>query len=97
MSTNKPISQTLPMQRRVHGIPCDFQLDEDGHGFIDVFIPDTTPPQRLLPEWIVRGALDLRSAIKTASAVIKLRLSGYIVWHDAEGLCHYLKVPPCEL
>lgn len=84
------------MQVPIRGILCDFRPDERGLGFVDVFITDTTPPQKLLLEWIVRDALDLESAIELAERVIELRLSGYVVCHDAEGRIHCLKDPTRE-
>jgi hypothetical protein len=83
----------LPMQAPIRGILCDFKSDEYGHGFVDVFIAETTPPQKLFPEWIVRGALELESAIFLADRVIELRLSGHIVIHGVEGQISYLKDP----
>jgi hypothetical protein len=86
----------LPEQLRVKGILCDFTADERGLGFVDVFVSDTTPPQKLLLEWIVRGALDLETAINLADRIIELRLDGYIVFHDVEGRIKYLKNPLLE-
>src|SRR5262249_50393080 len=86
----------LPMQVRIRGILCDIEPDEHGHGFVDVFIAETTPPQKLLPEWIVRGAIDLETALNLAKRVIKLRLGGYIVIHGVEGHIYYIKDPTRE-
>lgn len=79
------------MQAPIRGILCDIQSDE--HGFIDVFIASTNPRQKLLPEWIVRGALNLELAITIAERVIELRLSGHCVYHDVEGTIGYFKDP----
>ena len=78
------------MIARIAGILCEIRTDEDGFGFIDVFIVDG---QKLLPEWIVRGALDLASATTIARAVIKERLAGRIVIHDVEGRIYSLADP----
>jgi hypothetical protein len=83
----------LPMQMRIGGILCDIKSDEDGPGFIDVFIATTNPRQKLLPEWIVRGAVTLKTAIAIAKRVIYVRLSGHTVFHDVEGMIRCIKDP----
>jgi hypothetical protein len=75
---------------------ADVHIEPDEHGFVNVFIAHTSPPQKLLTEWIVRGSLDLESAIALAKRVIPLRLSGHIVIHDVEGWIKYLKDPSRE-
>jgi hypothetical protein len=74
-------------QKLINGILCDFKFDE--HGFVNVFIADTNPPQKLLPEWIVRGVVDLETAIALAKGVIEVRLEGGDIFHDAEGQIEY--------
>jgi hypothetical protein len=70
------------MKMRIAGILCDVLPDEAGLGFVDIFITDD---QKLLPEWIVRGALDRAAAVAIAKAVIEERLAGRTIVHDCEG------------
>jgi hypothetical protein len=77
-------------QVRIGGILCDITSDE--LGFVDINIAEQSPPQELLPEWIVRGALNEDEAIATAEKVIEVRLAGHSVSHDGEGHIYVLPI-----
>jgi hypothetical protein len=76
------------MKVRIAGILCDIEPDEND--FVDIYIAEG---QKLLPEWIVRGALDLAAATTIARAVIKERLAGHTVIHDREGGIYWISDP----
>jgi hypothetical protein len=75
----------------IKGIQCVMEPDEKGLGFVDISIehPDSTifglPGAKLYYEWIVRGALDERSAVALAARIIEAKLNGKIIIHDVEG------------
>jgi hypothetical protein len=79
-----------PYQLAIAGILCDLAPNEHIPDFIDVFIADG---QELLPEWIVRGAITLESAIDTAEQAIRARKEGYTLIHDTEGRIRLFKLP----
>ena len=64
----------MSLQLPIGGIRCDIDLDENE--FVNVFIACTEPPQKLLPQWIVRGVPDLDRALDLAERIIELRLNG---------------------
>jgi hypothetical protein len=82
----------MSLQLPIGGILCDIDLDENE--FVDVFIAQTEPEQKLLPQWIVRGVPDLDDALDLAERIIELRLNGYDILHcDPEGRIGYVKNP----
>jgi hypothetical protein len=90
-----------PRKIIIKGIQCVIEPDENGFGFIDISIehPDGgifgEPSIKVYYEWIVRGALDERSAIKLATRIVEAKLNGQRICHDAEGLI-WLLVEPGE-
>ena len=68
----------------VHDILCDITPNEHNPEFWDVFINDE-PRQKLLPEWIVRGAITRGDAITTAKWAITELLQNKFLIHDSEG------------
>jgi hypothetical protein len=82
----------MSLQLPIGGILCDIELDENE--FVNVFIANTEPPQKLLMQWIVRGKPDLARALDLAERIIELRLNGYSIMHrDPEGRIEYVKDP----
>jgi hypothetical protein len=79
------------MRKRIAGILCEVEPDEDGFGFVNVFIAEG---QKLLPEFIVRGALTLPSALIIAEWCIKERLAGRTLIHHVEGWIHSIPIDP---
>jgi hypothetical protein len=73
---------SAPHQLRIAGILCAVAPNEHIPDFVDVFIADG---QELLPEWIVRGAITLSDAIRTAEWAIAALRSGHSLIHDSEG------------
>jgi hypothetical protein len=97
--------------RRIAGVACRLETNE--LGFINIFIEGEPIPeglsekefrllvhggQLLMPEWIVRGAVDEPSAIATAEKVIAVRRTGAMVsHHDPEGRILVYHLPPLEV
>jgi hypothetical protein len=83
----------MSTQIPIGGILCDIDLDENE--FVNVHIAQTEPPQKLSPQWIVRGEPDLDLALDLAEQIIELRLNGYSIMHrDPEGRIEYRKDSP---
>ena len=89
-------------QLTIDGIQCVMELDERGFKFVDISIehPDGAifglPGAKLYYDRIVRGALDERSAVTLAARIIKAKLNGKNICHDAEGLIHLVDDPNRE-
>jgi hypothetical protein len=80
----------MSLQLPIGRILCGIELDENE--FVNVFIANTEPEQKLLPEWIMRGEPDLDDALDLAEQIIELRLNGYSIMHcDPEGRIGYCK------
>jgi hypothetical protein len=86
----------------IRGIQCVMEPDEKGFGFVDITIehPDGTvfglPGAKLYYEWIVRGALDERSAVALAARIIEAKLNEKSIGHDTEGLIRLVDDPNRE-
>ena len=81
MNDNADPQRNMKTIRKVVDILCEFELDEND--FVNVFIADG---QALLPQWIVRGAVDEEQAITGARNIIELLKTGVgIVHSDTEG------------